>query len=115
MGVIKPYYLNQNGWTSDDYYGLHRYLHRLFLHYDKKKEEIQSMDISRMTDETKVLIYCILKYYSMNDLMQLDNLKSLVDCAPLKTPLVLGNHSIKSVTVYNDMNVMLWGEYSWKY
>ena len=72
-----------------------------------KKEEIQSMDISRMTDETKVLIYCILKYYSMNDLMQLDNLKSLADCAPLKTPLVLGNHSIKSVTVYNDMNVML--------
>lgn len=42
-----------------------------------------------------------------NGLMQLDNLKSLADCAPLKTPLVLGNHSIKSVTVYNDMNVML--------
>ena len=40
-------------------------------------------------------------------IMQLDNLKSLADCAPLKTPLVLGNHSIKSVTVYNDMNVML--------
>lgn len=20
MSVIKPYYLNQNGWTSDDYY-----------------------------------------------------------------------------------------------
>lgn len=55
MSVIKPYYLNQNGWTSDDYYGLHRYLHRLFLRYDKKKEEIQSMDISQMTDETKVL------------------------------------------------------------
>ena len=53
MSVIKPYYLNQNGWTSDDYYGLHRYLHRLFLRYDKKKEEIQSMDISQMTDETK--------------------------------------------------------------
>ena len=107
MSVIKPYYLNQNGWTSDDYYGLHRYLHRLFLRYDKKKEEIQSMDISQMTDETKVLIYCILKYYSMNDLMQLDNLKSLANCTPLKKPLVLGNHSIKSVTVYNDMNVML--------
>ena len=49
MSVIKPYYLNQNGWTSDDYYGLHRYLHRLFLRYDKKKEEIQNMDISQMT------------------------------------------------------------------
>jgi len=30
MSVIKPYYLNQNGWTSDDYYGLHRYLHSFF-------------------------------------------------------------------------------------
>jgi len=107
MSVIKPYYLNQNGWTSDDYYGLHRYLHRLFLRYNKKKEEIQSMDISQMTDETKVLIYCILKYYSMNDLMQLDNFKSLEECTPLKNLLFLEIIELRSVTVYNDMNVML--------
>lgn len=107
MKNIKPYYLNQTGWTSDDYYGLHRYLHRLFLHYEKKKDEIENMDTDQMTNETKVLIYCILNYYSMDDLFKLDNLKSISECAPLDNPLVLGNHGIKGATVYNNMNVML--------
>ena len=62
MTDTKPYYMNQTGWTSDEYYGLHRYLHRLILHYDRKKDEIQSMDIGRMSDETKVLLFCIIEY-----------------------------------------------------
>ena len=107
MCEIRPYYLNQTGWTSDDYYGLHRYLHRLFLHYDKRKDEIQNMDTTHMTDETRVLIYCILNYYCMDDLFKLDNLKSLSECTPLNSPLILGNHGIKGATVYNKMNVML--------
>lgn len=107
MSVVKPYYLNQAGWTSDDYYGLHRYLHRLFMHYDRKKDEIQSMDINRMTEETKVLIYCILSYYKLNEILELDNFISLNKCTPLVNPLVIGNHNIKGVNVYNQMNVKL--------
>ena len=37
MGTIKPYYMNQDGWGMNEYYSLHRYLHRLILHSDKKK------------------------------------------------------------------------------
>ena len=65
------------------------------------------MDTEQMTDETKVLIYCILNYYNMDDLFKLDNLKTIAECVPLKEPLVLGNHGIKGVTVYNNMNVIL--------
>ena len=84
----KPYYMNQTGWTSDEYYGLHRYLHRLILHYDRKKDEIQSMDIGRMSDETKVLLYCIIEYYHLEELFKLDNL-------------------INEENVYEKMNVVL--------
>ena len=107
MDNVKPYYLNQTGWSTEDFYGLHRYLHILFMHYDKKKDEILSMDVSRMTEETRVLIYCILYYYKMNDIIQLDNLKPIAKCVPLKNPLVLGNHGIKGMTVYDSMNVVL--------
>ena len=44
MDNVKPYYLNQTGWSTEDFYGLHRYLHRLFMRYDKKKDEILSME-----------------------------------------------------------------------
>ena len=77
------------------------------MHYDKKKDEILSMDVSRMTEETRVLIYCILYYYKMNDIIQLDNLKPIAKCVPLKNPLVLGNHGIKGMAVYDSMNVVL--------
>ena len=61
----------------------------------------------RIVCDSILTAICTVKLDNMNDLMQLDNLKSLANCTPLKKPLVLGNHSIKSVTVYNDMNVML--------
>ncbi len=107
MNNVKPYYMDQKGWGADEYYGLHRYLHRVFLHYDRKKEEIESMDISKMSEETKVLIYCILEYYHLNDLFQMENLNMLKKCTPLKKPLVLGNHKIKGDNIYNHMNVIL--------
>lgn len=107
MTDTKPYYMNQTGWTSDEYYGLHRYLHRLILHYDRKKDEIQSMDIGRMSDETKVLLFCIIKYYHLEDLFKLDNLSPLEKCVPLTKPLVIGNHGINEENIYEKMNVVL--------
>ena len=51
----------------------------------------------RIVCDSILTAICTVKLDNMNDLMQLDNLKSLANCTPLKKPLVLGNHSIKSV------------------
>ena len=106
MDVIKPYYMNQDGWGMNEYYSLHRYLHRLILHSDKKKDEIQSMDVKQMSDRTKVLMYCIIKYYKREYLMDSNNLNQLRNCKPLTEPLILGNLNL-DVPEYNEMNVLL--------
>ena len=78
-----------------------------YLHYDRKKDEIQSMDIGRMSDETKVLLFCIIEYYHLEDLFKLDNLSPLEKCVPLTKPLVIGNHGINEENIYEKMNVVL--------
>ena len=102
----KPYYLSQDNWSSDDFYSLHRYLHRMILHYDKKKDEITQLDIGRMSERTRVLLYCIIRYYHLDTLFELANLHELINCRPLSEPLVLGDHGLKEENVYYSMNVL---------
>ncbi len=106
MNNTKPYYLDQSGWSSDDYYSLHRYLHRMMTHSDRKKAEIESLDISLMSEKTRVLLYCIIKYYHLDDMLGFSNLKCLADQKPLSEPLVLGCHGLKEENVYYRMNVV---------
>ena len=103
---MKPYYAPQNDWSSNDYYCLHRYLHRLVLHADRKKDEIAQLDIQKMSDKTRVLLYCIISYYHLEQLFELSNLQKLTECKPLSEPLVLSSHGLKEENVYYKMNVM---------
>lgn len=59
---VKPYYAPQNNWDSNDYYSLHR----LVTHADRKRDEIAQLDVQRMSDKSKVLLYCVISYYKMN-------------------------------------------------
>ena len=102
----KPYYAPQTDWSSNDYYSLHRYLHRLVTHADRKKDEIEQLDVHRMSDKTKVLLYCIISYYHLDKLFELSNLHELTQCEPLAEPLVLSNHGMREESIYNKMNVM---------
>ena len=106
MQKMQPYYLDQQGWSSNDYYSLHRYLHRLITHADRKRGEIESLDTTQMSEKTKVLLYCIISYYHMNDLFKLANLESLANQQPLSEPLILSGHGMKEENVYYRMNVM---------
>ncbi|MBQ4486797.1 MAG: hypothetical protein II936_07310 [Oscillospiraceae bacterium] len=101
----KPYYLDQNGWSSEDYYSLHRYLHRLILKHEQRSSEIALMNTSLMSEKTKVLLYCIIKYYGLEMLFKLPNLSDIADCKPLSEPLVLGTHDLRE-PFYYDMNVV---------
>lgn len=106
MQKLKPYYIEQDNWSSDDYYSLHRYLHRMVLHSEQKKDEIADLDIDRMSEKTKVLLYCIISYYHLEKLFELANLSGLAECKPLSEPLVLSEHGLKEENVYYRMNVM---------
>ena len=106
MNSLKPYYISQDDWSNDDFYSLHRYLHRLILHYDKKKDEITQLDIDRMSEKTRVLLYCIINYYHLDNLLALANLNGLNNCKPLSEPLMLGGHGMKDENIYYRMNVI---------
>ena len=102
---VKPYYAPQNNLDSNDYYSLHRYLHRLVTHADRKKDEIAQLDVQRMSDKTKVLLYCVISYYHLDRLFELSNLRELTECQPLSEPLVLSKW-FERKSVYYKMNVM---------
>ena len=104
--MTEIYYEDQTGWSNKDYRYLHRYLHRLFFYYKKYHEIISSMDISRMSEKTKVLIYCIIKYYG-NDFMfhEYRNLESIENTKPLMERLVLEDRVKHPDDIYRVMNV----------
>lgn len=106
MNNTKPYYLDQLGWNNNDYYSLHRYLHRLITHADRKQDEINSLDTSQMSERTKVMLYCIIRYYRLDGMLEPANLKGLADQKSLTEPLVLSIHGLKEENVYYKMNVM---------
>ena len=58
--MTEIYYEKQDGWTKDDFFYLHRVLHRMFFYYKKHSDEIKKMDVSKMSDKTQVLIKCII-------------------------------------------------------
>ena len=78
----------------------------MILHYDKKKDEISKLDLTQMSEKTKVLLYCIISYYHLDSLFELVNLHELTNCSPLSETLILGNHGLKEDSVYYRMNVL---------
>lgn len=100
------YYDDQKNWTSDDFYCLHRYLHKMLLDHKKRIEEIKKIDLNRMTVETKTIMYCIISYYQMNHLFELDNLHDLLMCQPLKYPLIIDGDTSRDDDVYKKMNIV---------
>ena len=104
---MKIYYESQNDWDSEDYYYLHRVLHRMLYYYDKNIEEIKSLDDTKMSDETIVLINCIIRYYHNDFLFEkMDNGSAFKNIKPLEHTLVLDEHPLSEDNVYKEMNVM---------
>ena len=103
----KIYYESQTNWTKDDYYYLHRYLHRMLFYYEKYSQEIRMLNIEKMSAETKVLMYCIIKYYNYDFLFdKYENLSKLTETKPLKNKLVLDDSTVSENDIYKHMNVI---------
>ena len=103
----KVYYENQNNWSKDDYYYLHRVLHRIFYFNKKHSDEIKAMDVSKMSEKTMVLINCIIRYYGFDQLFEeYGNINLIRDVKPLKSTLVIDDAPLPEDNVYKRMNVM---------
>lgn len=105
---MKVYYESQDNWGINEYYYLHRVLHRMFYYYDKYADEISSLDVSKMSVNTQVLIYCIIKYYK-NDFLfdRFSNIKMIENAEPLNDKLVLDDNPLPEHSIYTDMNVVI--------
>ena len=103
----EPYYMNQKDWQTDDYYALHRYLSRMVLKRESKIQEFSSMDMSKMSSETKVMLYCLMVYYNAGELFELDNFRKWLNepPEPLEKTLVIGKYHTNINNIYDKMNV----------
>lgn len=103
---MKIYYESQDDWNKEEYYYLHRVLHRLFFYYKKNSEEIELLELNRMSEKTKVLIFCIIKYYGFDFLFdKYKNLMPLKNTKPLKEVFVLDDNPLPENNIYKEMNV----------
>lgn len=101
-----PYYSNQSNWQITDYRYLHRYLHRMFFYYKDRMKEIENIDLSKTSNVTRVIMFCIIKYYNYDFLLEKPNLKALNKCIPLEKPLILDEDSLNENDVYKTMNII---------
>ena len=106
------YYVDQTNWDHDDFYYLNRYLNRLLYQVGNKRDkmqeekiaELKAMDLSRMTTETKVILYVLILFKKMEYVFEWENFVALKDTKPLKKRLNLvenprGVHAL--YTAYN--------------
>ena len=109
------YYENQKEWNSDKWLLLYRFLCRMIKYkdttkgsYDGKKriEEIKSINLCKMSEETKVLLYCIIIDYNCLELLNLNNLKNLKKVNPLNNPLIINYSCINQHFIYKKFNII---------
>lgn len=101
----KIYYVEQSDWQKQDYYYLHRYMHKMIYYYKKRMDEIRQLDLSKMSTETKTILYCIIKYYNYDFLMD-GNLQELRSTKPLDYTLVIDGATANEENIYSQMNIV---------
>ena len=105
--MTEIYYEKQDGWTKDDFFYLHRVLHRMFFYYKKHSDEIKKMDVSKMSDKTQVLIKCIIGYYNYDFLFdEYNNIRPIKNVHSLREALVIDDNPLPEDNIYKKMNVV---------
>lgn len=110
------YYFDQTDWTTEDYYTLHLFLVKMVENYDttigsydgkKRIEELKALDLSRMTEESKVLLYCVINSENKQFLLDLPNLSALKEQKPLSKPLrITTRRRTNNIPIYRQYGVV---------
>ena len=99
------YYADQTEWLADDFYSLNRYLARMFLHSDKRMAEIEALDLSKMSEETKVMMKVLLLFQKKHDFFERENLSELKTIGPLRRILYLVEKPRNVHELYTQYNI----------
>ena len=78
----------------------------MLYYYNKRMDEIRKIDLSKTSKETRVLMYCIINYYHLDFLMDLDNLIELKNTKPLEEKLIIDGDTAEDEDIYKEMNVV---------
>ncbi|MDR1033424.1 MAG: hypothetical protein LBL41_01455 [Bifidobacteriaceae bacterium] len=93
--IRKIYYVDQTDWDYNDFGQLDAYFNRLAYYESddtvskersaRYKKELQEMDLSKMSETTKVILCCNISYYNnLEDMIsKYSNLKDLLNVKPL--------------------------------
>ena len=74
---------------------------------DKRIEEIKSLDLSRMSEESRVLLYCVIQSENKQFLLNLPNLSALREQKPLSKPLTITTRRrINNIPIYKHYGVI---------
>ena len=103
----KVYYQNQTSWGMDDFYYLHRYLNKLVYNSAIRKDEIEELQLNRMSDITKVLLYVVIRFQAKMYLLSLPNLDELKETKPLPAKLNLVEQPTDAHGLYVEYNIGL--------
>ena len=115
MQETRIYYQSQKDWDYADYNALHRYLSKMIEHaHDNigshdgriRLYEIKEMDISAMSDETRVLLYCSILSQNPALIDECSNLKELKNVPPLAYRLILNPFKKSGASIYRRFNVV---------
>ncbi len=101
----KIYYLSQDDWGPGEYGTLWAYLNRMFNYEEERKDEIMGLELNRMSDDTKLILHCLLKYYKKLD--KYEYLAELKDMNPRSELLVILEKPFRIFKEFEEMNVIL--------
>jgi len=87
----RAYYADQTGWEKEDFLQLYGYIAKLFLYSDRQEnmDEIEQLDIERMSQVARVFIYVVLLHQEKQYFLKMDNLAGLKGTQPLPELLYL--------------------------
>ncbi|MDR1033679.1 MAG: hypothetical protein LBL41_02785 [Bifidobacteriaceae bacterium] len=124
IGLMEQiYYMDTTGWSLKSFRRIHANLNRLVLYEDDTlmgeeltkdcKETMRRMNLNKMNEESKILLYCLLSYYGFLDriVAEYENLKELANIKPPEDTLVLSDRKgllsemNEDFRIYADMNV----------
>ena len=113
--MVSCYYLSQEEWGAVNFNALHRYMSKMIENHDNNRgsidglnriEEIKCLDLSRMSETTHVLLFCIVKWLRKDFLLDLPNLLPLKDVRPLSVPVQLTEKPLKAFSIYEEYGII---------
>ncbi|WP_394941191.1 hypothetical protein [Psychromicrobium sp. YIM B11713] len=110
MNGDEIYYEDQTSWSPGDFYALWRYLNRLFLNNrDRRVAEIDGLDLSRMSEETRYLMKHLLILQGRFELVlvRFPNLRGLEEVKELNHPLYLSEKPLLAHPYFTEVGIYL--------